>query len=91
MESDARHGVAGVIRGFHAGPAVHADDVAIGFVQVRPGKSREIAVGRTECRAVLDGDRCQSRVHDQRARCLTFAGELLQDLPMPLAGFEDSG
>jgi hypothetical protein len=61
-----------------------------GIGPLEAGKARKVAVGRIERCTVLDGEAGKDRVHDQWARGLAFAHQLLQDWPVTLTGIEDA-
>ena len=53
-------------------------------------KSGEIPVGRAECGAMLDGQSREMRVHHEWPAGLSGGEQIAQDLPMTLAGAEDT-
>ena len=56
--------------------------------EFQAGKTCEVAVGGGQDGAMLDGQRGQVGVRNQRSACLSFGHHLAQYPPMPFAGIE---
>lgn len=60
------------------------------IVEPQPGEAGKIPVAGRKRGSVFDGEGCQVGVHHQRPWRLPFQEKVTQDLPVPLAGTEES-
>jgi hypothetical protein len=58
---------------------------------LKPGKPREVAIRRADRGAVLERDRSEDGVHDERTDSLSVAHNTAQDVPVPFARVENPG